>query len=133
MPKFDIFKFIDWLDKKSIDEMDFICKKFKCSVQFLHSIDPIKYEKDKEIFDKLGLNIDDFIDDCPVQEQFVSGWSKIELCTHKRNIIGVIIKNGVRGEVFECEYTDNGYCAVTQTDLSNHKPTHYIDVPTVDN
>lgn len=59
-------------------------------------------------------------------------WQPIKNCNHKNNIIGVIFKKGVRGEVFECKYIDNGFQSITQTDLSPHKPTHYIDIPKFD-
>jgi hypothetical protein len=63
MLKFDIFKFIDWLDKFSFDEKSDIYKKLNIKCSRLHSINPIENEKDKEIFDKLGLSVDDFLED----------------------------------------------------------------------
>lgn len=60
--KFDIFKFMDWLDAHSFDDRCNIGKSLNLTPQELCTIDPIKNVKDKEVFEKLKLNINDFIE-----------------------------------------------------------------------
>jgi hypothetical protein len=38
-------------------------KNLNVTPRGLHAIDPINKAKDREIFDKLGLNINDFLED----------------------------------------------------------------------
>lgn len=68
-PKFDTFKFIDWIDEQSTEIIDDVLEKFDITSPRLHQVNPfdednpLKKEKDLEIFNYLGLNINDYIEE----------------------------------------------------------------------
>jgi hypothetical protein len=56
-------------------------------------------------------------------------WKRIEQCPHKKMIIGVIIKNGILSEIFQCWWVKGCFRKVDPRSPSNLKTTHYIDMP----